>query len=170
MLVSRFQRDLDSLRGSSNLIGTTKIRLAWPLRKDDTHKSRSGNFFWCLHYHASLQSSTSSTICGFPTPVFSSRRFIQTSESKLMIDFVDFDGKSAWPIFDYCYGSRMFHFDLCVWNLLWWMLCAQNFWLMTMYSVVECYHSVQPEKENKERKTFGSWLAPVGLGVTFISC
>ena len=32
---------LDSLRGSSDKIGTIQRRLAWPLRKDDTHKSRS---------------------------------------------------------------------------------------------------------------------------------
>ncbi len=31
----------DSLRGSSVKIGTIQRRLAWPLRKDDTHKSRS---------------------------------------------------------------------------------------------------------------------------------
>ena len=36
----------DSLRGSSVKIGTIQRRLAWPLRKDDTHKSRSvDNFF-----------------------------------------------------------------------------------------------------------------------------
>ena len=36
----------DSLRGSSVKIGTIQRRLAWPLRKDDTHKSRSvPNFF-----------------------------------------------------------------------------------------------------------------------------
>ena len=34
---------MDSLRGSSVKIGTTQIILAWPLRKDDTHKSRSVN-------------------------------------------------------------------------------------------------------------------------------
>ena len=40
---------LDSLRGSSVKIGTIQRRLAWPLRKDDTHKSRSvNNFFSCL--------------------------------------------------------------------------------------------------------------------------
>jgi hypothetical protein len=32
---------LDSLRGSSVQFGTIQKRLAWPLRKDDTHKSRS---------------------------------------------------------------------------------------------------------------------------------
>merc|ERR1712118_69606 len=32
---------VDSLRGSSVKIGTIQRRLAWPLRKDDTHKSRS---------------------------------------------------------------------------------------------------------------------------------
>ena len=38
-------RCLDSLRGSSVKIGTIQRRLAWPLRKDDTHKSRSVNNF-----------------------------------------------------------------------------------------------------------------------------
>ena len=33
----------DSLRGSSVKIGTIQRRLAWPLRKDDTHKSRGVN-------------------------------------------------------------------------------------------------------------------------------
>ena len=36
----------DSLRGSSVKIGTIQRRLAWPLRKDDTHKSRSVNNFF----------------------------------------------------------------------------------------------------------------------------
>ena len=36
------------LRGSSVKIGTIQRRLAWPLRKDDTHKSRSVNNFF-LH-------------------------------------------------------------------------------------------------------------------------
>ena len=35
----------DSFRGSSDKIGTIQRRLAWPLRKDDTHKSRSVNNF-----------------------------------------------------------------------------------------------------------------------------
>ena len=33
--------------GSSVKIGTIQRRLAWPLRKDDTHKSRSVNNFFC---------------------------------------------------------------------------------------------------------------------------
>ena len=36
---------MDSLRGSSVKIGTIQRRLAWPLRKDDTHKSRSVSHF-----------------------------------------------------------------------------------------------------------------------------
>jgi hypothetical protein len=36
---------LDSLRGSSVKIGTIQRRLAWPLRKDDTRKSRSVSNF-----------------------------------------------------------------------------------------------------------------------------
>ena len=36
---------VDSLRGSSDKIGTIQRRLAWPLCKDDTHKSRSGISF-----------------------------------------------------------------------------------------------------------------------------
>ena len=35
----------DSLRRSSVKIGTIQRRLAWPLRKDDTHKSRSVSIF-----------------------------------------------------------------------------------------------------------------------------
>ena len=38
-------RITDSLRGSSVKIGTIQGRLAWPLRKDDTHKSISVNIF-----------------------------------------------------------------------------------------------------------------------------
>ena len=38
-----FITSLDSLRGSSVKIGTIQKRLAWPLHKDDTHKSRSVN-------------------------------------------------------------------------------------------------------------------------------
>jgi len=35
--------------GTSDKIGTIQRRLAWPLRKDDTHKSRNGpNFFFFL--------------------------------------------------------------------------------------------------------------------------
>merc|ERR1712000_349998 len=34
------------LRGASVKIGTIQRRLAWPLRKDDTHKSRSVNNFF----------------------------------------------------------------------------------------------------------------------------
>ena len=37
--------EMDSLRGSSVKIGTIQRRLAWPLRKDDTHKSRSVTIF-----------------------------------------------------------------------------------------------------------------------------
>ena len=38
--------ELDSLRGSSVKIGMIQRRLAWPLRKDDTHKSRSETSFF----------------------------------------------------------------------------------------------------------------------------
>ena len=40
-------KESDSLRGSSDKIGTIQRRLAWPLRKDDTHKSRMYHFFYC---------------------------------------------------------------------------------------------------------------------------
>ena len=40
---------LDSPRRSSDKIGTIQRRVAWPLRKDDTHKSRRvTKFFWLL--------------------------------------------------------------------------------------------------------------------------
>ena len=42
---------LDSLRGSSVKIGTIQRRLAWPLRKDDTHKSRSVNISFAAVLH-----------------------------------------------------------------------------------------------------------------------
>ena len=42
---------LGSLRGSSVKIGTIQRRLAWPLRKDDTHKSRSVNNFFASWRH-----------------------------------------------------------------------------------------------------------------------
>ena len=41
----RLPTTMDSLRGSSVNIWTIQRRLAWPLRKDDTHKSRSVNNF-----------------------------------------------------------------------------------------------------------------------------
>ena len=44
---------MDSLRGSSVEIGTTQRRLAWPLRKDDTHKSRNVTNFFARHEDAS---------------------------------------------------------------------------------------------------------------------
>ncbi|RDX62893.1 hypothetical protein CR513_58737, partial [Mucuna pruriens] len=41
--------------GTSDKIGTIQRRLAWPLRKDDTHKSRNGpNFFLFLCFMSSL--------------------------------------------------------------------------------------------------------------------
>ncbi|KAG8501462.1 hypothetical protein CXB51_003770 [Gossypium anomalum] len=47
--------------GTSDKIGTIQRRLAWPLRKDDTHKSRNGpNFFSSFSKFASHFSS-----CGF---------------------------------------------------------------------------------------------------------
>ena len=44
---SKLCQTLDSLRESSVKIGTIQRRLAWPLRKDDTHKSRSVNKLSC---------------------------------------------------------------------------------------------------------------------------
>ena len=41
---------LDFLRGSSVKIGTIQRRLAWPLRKDDTHKSISVNILVCREH------------------------------------------------------------------------------------------------------------------------
>ncbi|KAK7245187.1 hypothetical protein RIF29_40022 [Crotalaria pallida] len=39
--------------GTSDKIGTIQRRLAWPLRKDDTHKSRNGPNFFCTFSLAS---------------------------------------------------------------------------------------------------------------------
>ena len=41
----------DSLRGSSVKIGTIQRRLAWPLRKDDTPKSRSVNTYIYIYIY-----------------------------------------------------------------------------------------------------------------------
>ncbi|CAN7028879.1 unnamed protein product, partial [Brassica rapa subsp. trilocularis] len=51
--------------GTSDKIGTIQRRLAWPLRKDDTHKSRNGpNFFFSFFFaNRSPSSSSPSTIC-----------------------------------------------------------------------------------------------------------
>ena len=46
----KHQAKMDSLRGSSIRIGTIQRRLAWPPRKDDTHKSRS------VKYQAKIES------------------------------------------------------------------------------------------------------------------
>uniref|UniRef100_A0A2C9VYT0 Uncharacterized protein n=1 Tax=Manihot esculenta TaxID=3983 RepID=A0A2C9VYT0_MANES len=44
--------------GTSDKIGTIQRRLAWPLRKDDTHKSRNGpNFFFNPKPYFSIGSS-----------------------------------------------------------------------------------------------------------------
>ena len=44
--------------GTSDKIGTIQRRLAWPLRKDDTHKSRNGpNFFWSFFFKSVSSSS-----------------------------------------------------------------------------------------------------------------
>ena len=40
-IITNYPSAMDSLRGSSDKIGTIQRRIAWPLRKDDTHKSRS---------------------------------------------------------------------------------------------------------------------------------
>ena len=49
MCAERMHELRDSLRGSSDKIGTIQRRLAWPLRKDDTHKSRSVPSFLALN-------------------------------------------------------------------------------------------------------------------------
>ena len=41
---------LEPLRRSSAKIGTIQRRLAWPLRKDDTHKSRMYHFYFALTF------------------------------------------------------------------------------------------------------------------------
>ncbi|RID49323.1 hypothetical protein BRARA_H00130 [Brassica rapa] len=47
--------------GTSDKIGTIQRRLAWPLRKDDTHKSRNGpNFFFSFFFSNRSPSSSSS--------------------------------------------------------------------------------------------------------------
>ena len=57
---------LDSLRGSSVKIGTIQRRLAWPLRKDDTHKSRSVNNFLLGSSYRPTQASVSVVARSYP--------------------------------------------------------------------------------------------------------
>ena len=61
---------LDSLRGSSVKIGTIQRRLAWPLRKDDTHKSRSVNNFFYI------------SVCGGYTDVLAAKQMCKTIETQ----------------------------------------------------------------------------------------
>ena len=49
-VVKQVYLDPDSLRGSSVKIGTIQRKLAWPLRKDDTHKSRSVNIMFAVPF------------------------------------------------------------------------------------------------------------------------
>ena len=63
--------NLDSLRGSSVKIGTIQRRLAWPLRKDDTHKSRSVNNFLSTRPTSPDKSDMSATPFDNQTTAFS---------------------------------------------------------------------------------------------------
>ena len=45
---------------SYDKIGTIQRRLAWPLRKDDTHKSRTYHFFLYMYIHLCLPTGTKS--------------------------------------------------------------------------------------------------------------
>ncbi|CAF1712580.1 unnamed protein product, partial [Brassica napus] len=49
--------------GTSDKIGTIQRRLAWPLRKDDTHKSRNGPNFFLSSLNQFLTLLKPSTIC-----------------------------------------------------------------------------------------------------------
>ena len=48
LLQSDLMSQSDSFRGTSVKIGTIQRRLAWPLRKDDTHKLRRVDDFLCV--------------------------------------------------------------------------------------------------------------------------
>ena len=58
----------DSLRGSSVRIGTVERRLARPLRKDDTHKSRSVNKTTGARFGSVLSVSARFGIFGIDNP------------------------------------------------------------------------------------------------------
>ncbi|KAK8473230.1 hypothetical protein PHAVU_001G084100 [Phaseolus vulgaris] len=50
--------------GTSDKIGTIQRRLAWPLRKDDTHKSRNGpNFFLFFFISSGIGNERASIGC-----------------------------------------------------------------------------------------------------------
>merc|ERR1712167_127233 len=60
---------MGELSGASVKIGTIQRRLAWPLRKDDTHKSRSVNNFYSVESGESM-SKTEGPDRGKPSPLF----------------------------------------------------------------------------------------------------
>jgi hypothetical protein len=55
---------MEPLRRSSDKIGTIQRRLAWPLRKDDTHKSRKYETFWCFCFVLQMQTAIIGTSDG----------------------------------------------------------------------------------------------------------
>ena len=60
---------MDSLRGSSVKLGTIQRILAWPLRKDDTHKSRSvNNFSAARGYSFTLAKEVSERLASLALP------------------------------------------------------------------------------------------------------
>ena len=90
----------DSLRGSSVKIGTIQRRLAWPLRKDDTHKSRSVTSFF-LHIH---RSAGSGKVC-FALQVFQLFK-LQALGVSYFFDIVDKLESPLTP--QSCFGGLVF--------------------------------------------------------------
>ena len=70
----KINSDYLELFGASVKIGTIQRRLAWPLRKDDTHKSRSVNNFFSKCFCGSGQH------LHLAFPIFGSARLAQSVE------------------------------------------------------------------------------------------
>ena len=80
----------DSLRRSSDKIGTIQRRLAWPLRKDDTHKSRRVTKFFAprpMHHHL-LASSCCCSCPAFWSPAYMAPRVLQLASPRRCFNWI----------------------------------------------------------------------------------
>ena len=91
---------MDSLRGSSDKIGTIQRRLAWPLRKDDTHKSRSVPSF-CIYIYIYVST--------FYFCTFIKNTKIHTYVCLCMCRFVHLDIYIFFMVFKFIYFIFIFH-------------------------------------------------------------
>ena len=124
--------------GTSDKIGTIQRRLAWPLRKDDTHKSRNGpNFFLFFFLSRSIQSS--SVLLGFDCFTFwirtgvlhanlREKESLHVSETVEVLGFllINFNGTELWVL-----------------KTLW-LVSLLQFWWSEKFSISVCFEAAAP--------------------------